>query len=385
MTTFLDSLNNTIKNAFCAYLDTFEGFQSWFFENDAIPTTPPTLVAARWANRALCNMEPPPFTGPPFQGGQCPVTYSITTEIYACVTAGCGTQGPYGLGNYLGPITGLRGGFQPGQGWGVFISHAGVESYFNLSSGGPTTYVSFDVQNPILTRLDGQPDNCGNPTPPIDPTPPPYPRIPRDVPYQDNDGNNFTIPIILVFAPVRVNIDGTLNVPFRIQLDPEFNVEFNGTLNINNGNINFNFGNPNIAPGPFPQPDDFDSPDNTPGYPPTVPNSISPISPTPAEPETKEVIRAVIVTVTANTSASTVIYQDNNPDIYAPDLGFINFAISVDNAVAWTSNIPVKNFRNFIQCDWEGGAIEVRGTPRPGVAWTITPIRAKIEKPIPFG
>ena len=383
MATFADSLRDAIRGTFCSYIGTLEGFLTWLFEEDPIPTTPPPLVWARFMERYFCNNEPPPFTSPPFSGGQC-VGVSYFVDVLADVRVDNESVRGYPevftvRGN--GPIRGL---------FLERLNENQIALRINWGSSQPVLgntviaaeyYADYRILD--IRREDGLPDTCGDLLePPATPTPSPPIFLP--VPYEDNNGVDFTIPLFIVFAPVRVNLEGQLEIPFRIQIDPNFEFNINGTINLNLGGINFNFGNSNLPPGGQPKQDDYESPDDVPDYPPDIPNGISPIPPTPEEDETTGIIRAVIVTVTNNSSKATPIGQDTNPDIYAPNLGYVQFAISIKNAVSWTSDIPVKNLRNFIPCPWEGGAIEVRGTPAKGVTWTLTPVRLRVEEPIVF-
>lgn len=391
MVTFFDSLRNQIRGNFCNFFNTLENGLNFLDLLGGGPALPYAIGAARFGQRLLCNREPEGGTNPPFIGGQCPdVEYDVTVDFTLTDSTGFTIAGPNTV-RVLGPVAGVVI-VQPVTPGGENMQLR-VQARPNTDPSIPFTVVTaasagapwegpFSISN--IVRVDGLPDECGDrpptPTEPSLPSPP----ILIPVPYDDNDGIPIVIPIVLIYAPIRIDIDGSLVVPFRIQINPDFNVNLNGTLNLGNGNINFNFGSPNYPPSPFPRPDDYDSPDDIPPYPPTVPNSISPTPPVPTLPETKEVIRAVIVTVNTYASDATIIGQDNNPDIYAPNLGFVNFGISSNNAIAWTGDIAVKNFRHFIPCPWEGGAVQVRGTPRPGVTWTLTPVRARVEVPIAF-
>lgn len=383
MATFSEALQSAVRGTFCSYIGTLDGFLTWLFEEDPIPTTPPPLVWARFMRRWFCNQEPAPFTSRPFTGGQCAgVTYVV--QIYVSRRNGNGTLAsgyPFTFSvNAVGPILGVaEDGTQSVK--RIFLQRGGGETYITNANTPDQYHDVYYIAG--IQRQDGLPDTCGDLLEPPS-TPLPSPRTPVRVPYTDANGRNFTIPVSVIFAPVRVDIDGTLNIPFRLQLDANFDFDVNGTINLNTGDINIDFGNTNYPPTKRPKQNDYQSPDDVPDYPPDVPNGVAPIPPSPPEDETTGVIRAVIVTVTDYASNATIIDQAENPDIYAPNLGFVQFAISVKNAVAWTSDIPVKNFRNFIPCPWEGGALEVRGTPRPGVTWTLSPVRIAIEEPIVF-
>jgi len=74
------------------------------------------------------------------------------------------------------------------------------------------------------------------------------------------------------------------------------------------------------------------------------------------------------------------LFQGDNPDILIPAAGYISFYVDIPGTgKGWTLDIPVKNARNFIQCPWEGGAINVKGTPNPQVTFVITPVYKAIQ------
>lgn len=392
MASFQESIGDAIRNAFCALLEFEEGYLQFIEQTPLGGFAPIPLAAIRFASRWICNREPAPGISPPFRGGQCPtqytVNYNVTYDTRSIPPPNIITE-PLSITGVWGKIKGLRVDRSGGINQVVIVGGASGNpdlavdyGAFSIAPGSGQGIISAEITS--VARVDGLPDDCGNIFPtPTQPPPPPSP-TPLPVPYDDADGNPINLDLFLVFAPVRVNIDGTLNIPFRISIDPDFNFQFNGNLNINTGGINFNFKNPNYPPSPSPVPDDYDTPDDIPPYPPTVPNSIAPPSPDDPEDETKDVIRACIVTVSSVSPSITVIGQDSNPDIYAPNLGYVQFGIATARAVAWTSDIPVKNLRNFIICEWEGGAIQVRGTPRNGVTWTITPVYGKADEALVF-
>lgn len=394
MATFRESVLTGIRNAFCTYLGTAEGFFSSLpraplAAGELFPAIP--IATTRFARRFLCDREPPPSSDPPFSGGQCAgVAYDVTVfyEVRSNgVVIDTDTRTLRPNGEILGVVPVLDN-TPPGTSYQIQLrvnpDTNGGNSFFNVSAGSGGDNYTATASIVSIVRVDGLPDDCGQPLPEPTNPPQPSPVIDIDINYEDADGNSFNLVLPIVFAPVRVNLEGQLTVPFRVSIDPTFEVNANGEININTGDINFNFKNINLPPGGTENQDDYESPDDVPDYPPTVPNSIIPVPPQPDEPSTSTVIRAVIVTVTSYDSNATVIFQGDNPDIYAPNLGFVNFGISIGNAVAWTSDIPVKNFRNFLECNWPGGAIAVRGTPRPGVTWTLTPVRLKIESPVEF-
>jgi len=100
----------------------------------------------------------------------------------------------------------------------------------------------------------------------------------------------------------------------------------------------------------------------TPDVPDDVPTPITPPSPIVPEPETRQLLRGVIVTVTNIPDDFGLIFQEGNPDIYIPNLGYVNFLIATGNVLSWSVDLAVKNRRCFIPCPWEGGALRVEGT-----------------------
>jgi len=395
MATFSESLNATVGNALCTLLRFNDAALSTIIEYSPVfpvanaPRLPLGMV--RWGIRNFCNYEPPEITDPPFSGGQCAINYTVNTtfERQTVVAFVCQFNPPEFASNsgILGPIVGLE--VEPGDtGQALVIVHGGGSLRTEVTEAADNTGCPGIFRNYSITSVVppiGVPDDCGNPVPDYpDADPPPLAPIDIDFTYQDGDDTDIDFEGTLVFAPVVVNINGEVNIPFRLTIDPTFDIKINGEVNLNTGDINFNFGNNNFNPSPFPQPDDFNTDDDIPDVPPTVPDDIPNPSPNVPEPDTTTVIRGCIVSVLTYDSDATQIGQDGNPNIYAPNLGFVSFGCDIGGIQAWTTDIPVKNFRQIIECPWIGGATLVRGTPRPGVEWVVSPVRATSEQTITF-
>lgn len=388
MVTFADSLRDTIRGATCAYLDTNEAINHWIYEDSLFPVTPPTLVLIRSLQRWFCNREPSAATAPPFTGGQCSINYvvNITWSRDAFIAGSCtsvdeGTSVPF----VLGPIIGLEveqlGTYEqrlnivhgPGG-----ASRTAAYTYTGTSAC-PANFSTYAITS--VTPPSGVSDNCGNPSPDLTPDPYPSGPLPYDVPYTDVNGDDWNIPININFVGPTISLDGSIQMNFGVSLDLDFDTRFNGTVNLQTGDVNINFNGPNYSPGRDKRPDDYVPSDNLPDYPPTIPDPVDVPSPQNPDNSTSPIIRACIVTVSENGFKTTLIPQDDNPDILVPDLGFVQFAIGTREAYAWTGHIKVNNFRQFIPCPWEGGALGVLGTPRPGVEWTISYVYAAAELP----
>jgi hypothetical protein len=205
-------------------------------------------------------------------------------------------------------------------------------------------------------------------------------------------GNTVNIPLIAAFGFAKVDLNGELKIPINIDLG---GIHFKADFNLNTGDIDFfpisnYFGD--RRPGPAPRdvvppggggdgPEDGDNPPPVPNPPPSIP----PPPPPPDEDneDSESVIIGVLVTVNAiASSTTTVLFQDDNPDIHVPNLGFVQFLSPVGRlASGWSSDIPVKNRRHLIPCPWPFGAIKVTGTPKSGVQWTLTPLYSKKLSP----
>jgi len=241
----------------------------------------------------------------------------------------------------------------------------------------PARITSVRITN--IVRTDGQPDDCGD-FPPFVPSPEsPPPVIPIPVDYDDTNGDPVSVPVNIQFAIPFVFINGQLNVPFRVSIPVEFNVPIDGTINLETGDINFNFGGGGGGGGggclPAP-PDGFTTP--VPPPPPPPGTGIDPIEVPSDDTRLKTIIVGAIVTSELGDGRVTVIDQASNPDLYIPRVANLQFAIQIGGSVSWTERVNITSLRQFVPCPWEGGAIDVRITPEPGVISFVTPVTGQI-------
>src|SRR5512147_519384 len=376
--TFVDEVANALRNGYCSIVGSYASFLEQNFPAFGVVPNP-GLGAARLAQRLFCNSEPPdepPPIDPGFTGGQCAgVLYRVTCSITYPFGGSPVTVNPQRL--VTGPITFV--GTER-------VSSTSIRTIIRASGGSVTTQVDsyssseenvdqYTLNFASVIRPDGLPDNCGDPDPLPPPPPPPPPDgfnvIAVDVTYTDNSGHDITVPIVAVFATVVIAGNGNVFAPVRVNVPVDADLNLNGTLNLTTGDINLNFGDQNRLPGLE------DCPPAPPGVPddiPDVPDDVPDYS-EPDEPGVvPTVIRGAIVTVTETGNGVTHVFQGDNPDVYLPRLGNIQFQMEFGRRIAWSEDIPVKNRRQFIRCPWEGGAIAVEGTPAPGVVWEITPV-----------
>lgn len=281
---------------------------------------------------------------PEFFGGQCPgVSYRVDYQNRT-------TAGDFGSPNFrtgLGPFSGAT------------KTVTGVSASINLNFANTSPQILSGPAAEVLlprilsvTRLDGLPDDCGS----IDPIFPPPTNIDIDIDidYDDDDGNPINITIPFIFAPIKVNFDGSLEIPFSfdfggftfdgsLDLSPEFDID------INIPPIGRGVGN-DFTPGPEEE---------------EVDPEVGP-----------EKIIGLVVTATAIApNGPTGISTANIPDLFVPRLGSVKFAYSLGAATFWSNDIDVKGRRVFIPCPFSQGADAAAASPVPGVSLSFIEIR----------
>lgn len=389
--TFLDELRNAVRNAWCASLDTAYNFL------DALPDpivdsgSVPIARANRALYRMFCNNEPPPPPQPPFLGGQCHILYNVVVSNTYANAQGNPVNGTSSRAVW-GKIKTAYWRF-PTATTAELVLVSGTSSdpdavLETVIQGGsyasPPPHGSFTVISITNTPYFGGADTCGDPDPVIEPPEPNYNHCPCNFTYTTNNNVDVNVSASLTFAPSTLNNYGDVTVPIRISLLSD-NTIFGGDINLNTGDININFGNRSYPRSDREKPDSYDTPTDTPDVPPDVPTPVTPPSPDSTDSNTTRLLRACIVTVTNIVDSPTSqIFQEDNPDIFAPNLGYVQFLIAVGNRLAWSTDIPVKNRRHFIPCPWEGGALQVQGTPRAGVTWDISPVYTRQENAVEF-
>lgn len=402
MVGFRQSLEDAIRSNICQVLQPLATAQYVFSDAlgnvtgiDGLPQP------SAWAANFICPNDPPPQPVPPtYNGGQCAcINYAVSTtinydEFNNGVPTGSGTQTIGGGGGYFGKLGGVRN--QPIPNGLELQIETGIDcpgetvsfrtiGFFQLVLPGTAIFRRITSQTYDIVRVDGQPDNCGNP--PVQPPPPPPPNanvVNTNFTYNDNSGNNFTIPLAIVVGVAYVNARAEINIPLNLTLNATAN--FTANFNLSTGGITIN---PPAGGGQRRYPTDDCSGNGNRGYQPSPTLPPSPVDPSnPNEPPDDEsvIVGVVITSSEIESRKPTIILQTDNPNIYAPSLGYVSFFISVGGGEGggWTTDIPVKNIRQFIACPWDGGATDVKATPIPGVTFEVTPIRRSIKEPQPI-
>lgn len=388
--TFRETLGNQIRRGFCVIATTAQDFGLGLGVGTDYKGVEVDVNVLRLIQRLTCNREPAPGYGPKFDGGQCAgVPYRV--RVIGTVFPPTGSPITIDVDNtgvlIYGPIVdaGIRitlaGGHQE---YVSGYNSVGVPTEITIGGGccwspAPT----YTLTNIIVTPYFGGPDTCGNPPPNVPPSTPGSRTTNIDFTYVDNSESEVEIDASITYGDINYGINGDITVPFQLTYDGDNSFTFNGNLNLTTGDVVYSPGNKSYPPSKQPNGDGYNT-DDPPDSLPDVPTDVNPPNANNEDPEYQKIIRGVFVTTVTDDSTGTVIDQATAPDIIAPNLGYINFAIAVSDKVGWTVDIPVKNHRFFCECPWVGGAVDVKGTPRAGVTWEITPVYANEEKPQVF-
>lgn len=400
MASYFDAIAGAARQAACKILDAPAAAIELSKKVYGLGSQTPPYNLPRTIQKLICNNPPIDPYVPPFQGGQCPVKYNINWTARDKPIDDV-VRNTSGITPVWGPVLGFSYVTDPGY---SRPNRYQVQCFGSANNTAPTSSPVFlditssiyaSTRNPLfavtitsVVRQDGQPDNCGNP-PPI--TAPPF--NPGDnitnitTNYTDNFGNNVNLTVPIAIGYFHVDINGNFNIPFNVQVDPTLNIT--GNINLGDGGITFNFGgdgngNKDLPdPRPDPQPGDK-QPVNPP--PPQPPDTGKPKPPDPDKKQEQNVIvGALVTTLSIDTPEIGEIFQDvDNPQIFIPDLGLIYFRIDVAGSSGWTTDIKIKNRQQYVPCPELAGAIDVAGTPRPGVNWVITPVYDKKRLPVEF-
>lgn len=381
MSNFLDAAAQAARSNVCTLLG-LPSYVNDMIERVGFPAYNNPLVAIPnfWRN-LLCDTQGPDPNPPPYVGGQCPcVSYRVDFEY----TNGVGQRVSVRSIPLTGPILGIGVRDVPGT-REAFISHGLCSGGVQTGTQQTTVLVTAVIGSPAIVgviRPDGQPDDCGDPEPVYEDLTPEDVTFDVDITFNNSSNVETTIEGTIIYARAQVLAVGAIIIPFTLQLSPT--AVFSGTVNLN--------GEVNIYPVPNGTTTAPKDPRKSPCSDIPLPDGEVPEDPTDSDKEPdgdrdrKKVIKGVLVTVnTLGDIRATSILQDENPDIYAPNLGFVNFLVRVGTVSAgWTPDIPVKNRRCLIQCPWDDGAIDVKGTPQQGVGWTLTPIFGYAGVPVEY-
>lgn len=402
MANYRRSLQRAIRRGVCTFLQNYANLQEvvkFLWEPLPVPQNTP-FNAAKHLIPWICNDPPPEVPDPEFLGGQCDgVRYAVVIDrvLYNNVNSCTTFPEPTRSTSFVwGPIQSIRPTLPGNFNSGPCPGFRNIVARARASATAPITDITLiatssaqikSISIVSVTRTDGLPDDCGD-----GPLP--------EVIYNEGD-NIINIefeytprglpPIILggvlALGYANINLNAEVVIPFTFEFNANFEGKLIGELNLNRNEVNID--TRVSPPGGDREPDTTRPPGGV-----QIPGT--PIEPPPSDeddleeeedeetPEKIRVIRGVVVTVTSINGRNpfTEIFQDENPNVWAPDLGLVQFLVRTGKLnSAWTGDIRVKNIRQFIPVpDWEYGAIKVSGTPRQGVQWTLTPVYVQRDK-----
>lgn len=360
MPNFVEAMTGFMKSNFCAALNVLG--DAITLGSELVPGPAGFLNVPNALGALVCDYPPDNLVAPepPFTGGQC---YG---GLYSYDFVFTNDQGqrqtiPQQVNARL--IGTFVGDTQPNQ-----TRPTGVR--VQTSPTAPITEQTFanvaSAVNPAPTiqnvvRLTGGPDNCGDPPAPF-PEPSDDYEFGGDITYNIDGDTTITVPVTAVFAPIFVDIDGSLRVPVNVDVG---GLQFTGNLEVSPSfTLNLKPGGIKTGPG---KPDD---PDLGPGQPGV---------PVPEDEEDADVIVGVLVfsTLQSDENPATGFPAVGGPTFLVPRVGSVQFAIKTGNSIGWTSDIDIKNLECYVPCPAPQGAIAVRVTPVTGVTRTFTPVRGK--------
>jgi hypothetical protein len=379
---FSEAAAQAVQGAACSLLALSDEGTRWI--NSVIGADGDFGNVAGALRKNVCNESAPTGNyGPtlPFSGGQCSgVEYQITLKIEAdeedCDGGGFESKSPKeDQLTLFGPLSAPFIQVDTPSDCGDRTIRGAINGF--ESDGTPATRVTQSITtgrpdekliNQVLTvtagptRVDGQPDDCGDPEGnPIGD----YNDYSETVSitYEDNSQTEITEDIDITLGPLIVGIGGILYAPVTI-----------GT-----GDISFN-GEVKLAPefsvdiwpdGLFGGGGNTDDP---------APNPSEP-DPEPTTPDDRRRIIGAIVTVTNFNEAIsrvTQVAQDDSPDIFVPRTGNISFYIDTPGGQAWTEPTPLRNVRQYVPCPAREGAVDVAVTEGTGFTLAVTPVYADL-------
>lgn len=358
MVAFFDALKSAVKSTYCTLASPAGAALKLggnIYNGLGAEDQGDDLIAAgellQNASNIACSIPPGTVTGSdfpvPFTGGQCDgVIYFVETQD---IRDGSPNGAPNTVGN-AGPVS-KNVFFRPDGRKQVEILSGNGSSFRTIVAATPQQDV--DIQVLSITRLDGQPDDCGD----LPREKPQYNRndwtTTTPVNYDDNNNNPQTDNTTFEFGPVNISPNGLVNVPVSITF--ENGSSLFGDFNLTTGDINFGV---NVGGG-----------GGTDGGPSELP---------PGEmlEETLSVIVGARIITAVNPAINTATIIDRNgpdPDLYVPDLGTIAFKYQTGvGRSTWGRPIRVKGTDMVIWA--ERDAIDVAGTPRDPQSFTVIPI-----------
>lgn len=328
-----------------------------------------------------CGVDPsglgPVLPPPQFTGGQCETAYNASWRIIVKSRTSGAVQDPSSVNRNISPIQGAVTGyrFAPVGEYpdGALEFLSGDEVVLRSELGQFFSFQIIEVIDLEFTRVDGLPDDCGDPE---SPTPPPiqeHDDVLPPITYPDKDDNPITLPDLPVkfFRPC-VNLDG-VRIPFEVDLGF---TKICGKVGIGFDIADFDV-SPNIDIDVCPeQKKDVGIPRETVeeyfdltlvGSDDTTQELSGDLSSV-FDPESPKILGVFIRARQINSSLSRVSIVDranpSEPKLLLPRIGEVTFECFADEKTIFETGfaepIPIKNVQQFIPCPSPFGAVSVK-------------------------
>lgn len=389
MASFEDGLRDGLRDGFCGVFAVASQFEDFFGKVNELWGAPYYNIS-RGFYRSFCNQEPPPRPPMQYNGGACPVAYQMTTTFLASINGGnyISSTEVYACSdpatNAYGPFTGFRlDTNEIGIGYAIdgFDFNRNPKKFDLTSRFNPAVW---DLKDGTVSfsRCDGQPDECGEPTP--EPVPPGYNIFDIDINYTDNSNVDIQLDTRINIRGPIIDINNQVKIPIRISID-DINIgsnnEYTAYLNISTGGIEFNIG------GDFGYDDrGGDRPgDKIPEREPPPPRGDdgSPDVEEEDDPtQAKTIIGVICITNAVGERIGAIFNERPAPDIWVPYLGWVIFRVRVGaSSSALLKHIPINLLREFIPVPWEDGAISYEVVTPNGATIEHIPVYRKVDAP----
>ena len=224
-------------------------------------------------------------------------------------------------------------------------------------------------------RIDGQPDNCGNPPSQYPPIIPPGPTT-YNIDITDSQ-SVITIPITWTgdfSIPLTFNFEGgVINFDFG-----GISIEWSGDLVIGGGGTSPYPEKPPITLPPGQPPPGGGGTNPKPGDPPVIiapPITVTPTDPIEEEPEEDEAFLYLEIIVTAIQQDSKFIIENVNPADSIYFAGYVSFTVKGKPGSTSAPEIPIRRQKNLIKIPPEYDGYRVRATN--GANLTVTSFSIK--------
>lgn len=343
---FFDRTREAIRTGLCNYVSAVDKGRSWV--NELSPADLPNFTG--YFNRLICDdNEPFPSSPLPFNGGQCPgVAYLVSYGFFQ--NGGPVTELGSSPKVFIGPVTffdnsdefSIRQGIEGSQGESASVSISRVDE--------PAGFVVISI-----SRVDGQPDDCGNLPP--SPFPPGGDTTDIDITYVNNDGDTVTeLGDLIIFAPVVI-APVTVVAPIRVDLP---DVSFDGQI-VLSPDFNIELSPPPFGDGPGDVGEDDDPP------PEDSRRSLLGVRCRCSNPE--------------DTNATQVFGFGNAPDLWVPRLASVVFEVRVGDEVTRSQDYDLKQTDQFFPVPDRGLVTRYFVTPIPGASVSAQAVYGGAEVP----